>query len=691
MKKRSIVSALLIIALLLSAMGALGFAQTPDNAQGYVPDQILVKFLPGTPEKIKSDIHGRLGGSVVGVIPGIDVQVVKIPKNKVDEKVRAYLAEASIRFAEPDYIVKAILTPNDAYFANQWGMVKIQAPEAWGITQGSSDVKVAILDTGIDQNHEDLAAKIVANKNFTTSTTVDDKYGHGTHVAGIAAAITNNSRGVAGAGFNSSLMNVKVLGDNGSGYYSWIANGIIWAADNGAKVINLSLGGTSGSSTLESAVNYAWGKGAVLVAAAGNDNTASPLYPAYYTNVVAVAATDQDDGKASFSNYGSWVDIAAPGVDIFSTLPNHTNRIGILNYGSLSGTSMATPHVAGVAALVWASEHGTDNSSVRNRIEGTADASGTIWSVYGIKRINAYNAVATSSPNAAPVANDDTYAVDEDTALIVAAPGVLGDDTDADGDLLTTVLVSATTHGTLTLNADGSFAYTPAANYNGPDSFTYKAYDGRAYSNEATVSLTVNAVNDTPVAYDDNAATDQDTPVTINVLANDSDIDGDALTVTNLTQPASGVATINADQTVTYTPNTGFVGNDTFTYTANDGKVDSNFATVSITVQEPAPPAPTAVVSITMSKQVVSKWWRATALVTVTSSGSPLDGATVYGEWSGVYSAQVSGTTASDGTVSFKTGFIRQSGTATFTVTRIVKNGQEYILSGETSDSISGP
>ena len=691
MKKRSIVSALLIIALLLSAMGALGFAQTPDNAQGYVPDQILVKFLPGTPEKIKSDIHGRLGGSVVGVIPGIDVQVVKIPKNKVDEKVRAYLAEASIRFAEPDYIVKAILTPNDAYFANQWGMVKIQAPEAWGITQGSSDVKVAILDTGIDQNHEDLAAKIVANKNFTTSTTVDDKYGHGTHVAGIAAAITNNSRGVAGAGFNSSLMNVKVLGDNGSGYYSWIANGIIWAADNGAKVINLSLGGTSGSSTLESAVNYAWGKGAVLVAAAGNDNTASPLYPAYYTNVVAVAATDQDDGKASFSNYGSWVDIAAPGVDIFSTLPNHTNRIGILNYGSLSGTSMATPHVAGVAALVWASEHGTDNSSVRNRIEGTADASGTIWSVYGIKRINAYNAVATSSPNAAPVANDDTYAVDEDTALIVAAPGVLGDDTDADGDLLTTVLVSATTHGTLTLNADGSFAYTPAANYNGPDSFTYKAYDGRAYSNEATVSLTVNAVNDTPVAYDDNAATDQDTPVTINVLANDSDIDGDALTVTNLTQPASGVATINADQTVTYTPNTGFVGNDTFTYTANDGKVDSNFATVSITVQEPAPPAPTAVVSITMSKQVVSKWWRATALVTVTSSGSPLDGATLYGKWSGVYSAQVSGTTASDGTVSFKTGFIRQSGTATFTVTRIVKNGQEYTLSGETSDSISGP
>jgi hypothetical protein len=138
---------------------------------------------------------------------------------------------------------------------------------------------------------------------------------------------------------------------------------------------------------------------------------------------------------------------------------------------------------------------------------------------------------------------------------------------------------------------------------------------------------------------------------------------------------------------VTYTPNPGFVGTDTFTYTANDGMVDSNVATVTITVQKAA----TAEVSITMSKQVVSRWWRATAAVTVTSSGSPLAGATVYGQWSGVYGSQVSGTTASDGTVSFKTGFIRQSGTATFTVTKIVKNGQEYTLSAETFDSISGP
>lgn len=394
MKKWLIIVALVATALLLGLTGGLVLAQPPDNSQGHAPDQILVKFLPGEAEDIKAAVHQWHGGRVVGVIPGIDVQVVKIPENKVREKVEAYKGEASIEFAEPDYIAEAIFIPSDLYFGKQWGMVKIQAPDAWDITQGSFEVKVAICDTGIDQNHEDLLGKIVANKNFTLSRTVDDLYGHGTHVAGIAAAVTNNGRGVAGVGFNSSLMNVKVLGDTGTGYYSWVASGIIWAADNGAKVINLSLGGTSSSTTLEGAVNYAWGKGCVIVAAAGNSNTSVPLYPAYYANCIAVAATDQNDAKASFSNYGTlWVDIAAPGVDIFSTMPNHRNRIGILNYGYLSGTSMSAPHVAGVAAIVWTTGYDTNAYSVRSRVEDTADKAGTMWSTYGIKRVNAFNAV----------------------------------------------------------------------------------------------------------------------------------------------------------------------------------------------------------------------------------------------------------------------------------------------------------
>ena len=405
MKKQLILIIGFIIVLLVSGVSGLAMAQPPDdawgpdNTWGHAPDQILVKFLPGTPEKVKANIHQRQGGRVVDIIQGIDVHVIRIPEDPEDKvgekavrkKIKAYQGETGVEFVEPDFIAKAIFTPNDPSFGKQWGMVKIQAPEAWNITQGSSVVKIAILDTGIDQNHEDLAAKIVVNKNFTRNPTVDDKYGHGTHVAGIAAAITNNGKGVAGVGFNSKLMNVKVLSDTGTGYYSWIANGIIWAANNGAKVINLSLGGSSSSDTLKNAVNYAWNKGCVLVAAAGNDNTSAPLYPAYYDNCIAVAATDQNDTKASFSNYGVWVDVAAPGVSIYSTMPNHRNQIGILNYGVLSGTSMSTPHVTGMAALIFAAKTGWTNTEVRTRITSSIDSTSGFTTTIG--RVNAFKAV----------------------------------------------------------------------------------------------------------------------------------------------------------------------------------------------------------------------------------------------------------------------------------------------------------
>lgn len=190
-------------------------------------------------------------------------------------------------------------------------------------------------------------------------------------------------------------MNGKVLRDDGAGYYSWIANGIIWSADNGAKVINMSLGGSSRSRTLESAVNYAWNKGVVLTGAAGNSGNQSKTYPGAYKNVIAVAATNNKDQKASFSSYGAkWVDVAAPGVNIFSTFPNHPYTINkSLNYDFGSGTSMATPMTSAAAALIWATDYGTSASSVRSRLESTADkipGTGTYWSA---GRVNAAAAV----------------------------------------------------------------------------------------------------------------------------------------------------------------------------------------------------------------------------------------------------------------------------------------------------------
>jgi len=389
----------------VSAVGAVGPSGAAEPRPGaFALGRILVKFRPGAAAGERAEVHRALGGRVLEEIAAIGVEVVSVPAGAELALVAAYARNPLVEYAELDHVAYAVGEPNDPYFDRQWGLsngndADIDAPEAWDLTRGSDSVLIAILDTGIDQDHEDLAGKLAGSKNFTRSRTVDDRYGHGTHVAGVAAAATNNGKGVAGVGYDSRLLNVKVLDDTGSGYYSWIAKGITWAADNGGKVINMSLGGSAQSRMLEEAVNYAWGKGVVLVAAAGNGGSSDPLYPAYYENCIAVAATDSSDQKASWSSYGAWVDVAAPGVSIFSTVPNHTSTLfGRVEppYAYGSGTSMATPHVAGVAALVWATSYGTSNASVRYQIEMTADkiaGTGTYWR-YG--RVNACRAVGGS-------------------------------------------------------------------------------------------------------------------------------------------------------------------------------------------------------------------------------------------------------------------------------------------------------
>lgn len=390
----------LIVALTVLPASAVIDPEKPLAQPGANSKQVLVKFKKGISEPSKHRINLKHGFEAVDEIPQLGIQVVRATKGTAKDKLREYQSESSVEYVELDHEIEAFETPNDTYFSRQWGMVKVSAPSAWDDSKGSATVKIAVLDTGVDQNHPDLAAKIVANKNFTSARSVDDLYGHGTHVAGIAAAITGNKSGVAGGSYSCALMNGKVLNDSGSGYTSWVASGIIWAADNGAKVINLSLGSAYPSTTLESAINYAWSKGAVIVAAAGNSGSSSQEYPAAYVNCIAVAATDQNDNKASFSTFGSWVDVAAPGVGIFSTVPNHKYKlrssIGAYNYGSMSGTSMAAPHVAGLAGLVWTTPYGTSNVNVRDRIESTADTNtaGNTYSYYGLERINYDRAVS---------------------------------------------------------------------------------------------------------------------------------------------------------------------------------------------------------------------------------------------------------------------------------------------------------
>jgi thermitase len=236
------------------------------------------------------------------------------------------------------------LTIDDPYFDRQWPLGKINLP-ALDRFETEETVLVAILDTGIDRNHEDLKGKVVGEINFSDSSTCNDLNGHGTFIAGIIAANINNGAGIAGIAPNARLLNVKIADDNGYCRGSDLAMGIVWAANYGAKVINVSIELDFSFPKLKQAVNYAWEKGAVILAATSNYSI-EPVYPAYYENCIAIAATDKYDQDDFSFEYGDWVDIAAPGTTVYSTLPN--NR-----YAFESGTSFAVAHTSGLAALLF--------------------------------------------------------------------------------------------------------------------------------------------------------------------------------------------------------------------------------------------------------------------------------------------------------------------------------------------------
>lgn len=234
--------------------------------------------------------------------------------------------------------------PDDQFLTLQWAIESIEVSALWVLTTGSSDIIVAVLDTGIDKNHQDLAGQVIAEANFTTSATASDINGHGTHIAGIIAA-KSNQLGVVGVAPDVKLINAKVADDRGRCQVHNLAEGIIWAVDMGADIINISIQIKESSPELEEAINYAWNSGAIIVAAAGNNGSQSAVYPAAYENVIAVSATNENGGLAPLSNYGEWVDIAAPGYQIYSALPGN-------EYGYETGTSFAAGYVSGIAALL---------------------------------------------------------------------------------------------------------------------------------------------------------------------------------------------------------------------------------------------------------------------------------------------------------------------------------------------------
>jgi len=424
-------SLFLIVFLMLS----LGFAfaadlkpfDTTEGKPAIVPDEIIVKFDSSVTDAKKDKI--KAGYGLEKKKDSYKKGAFVVYKHRNPRAILSQLKnEAGVLYAEQNGYVYADMPPNDPlYGPYQWNMTRIGMEDAWDVSTGNGAI-VAIIDTGVKQSLEDLAnTSFIAGYDFVNNDAdPTDDAGHGSHVCGTVAQSTNNNIGVTGIAYNSTIMPVKVLNSKGSGTWDQVADGILYAADHGAAIINMSLGGTVSSVTLEDAVNYAWNHDVVVVCAAGNDGLSSPHYPAYYANSIAVSATNYLDEKASYSNYGSWVDMSAPGGDSNDyngdgysegVLQNTFSRRSGDGYYFYSGTSMASPHVAGVAALVKACNPSLTNARIRNILETTAEDIGDpgFDEYFGYGIVDALAAaLQASGGNLLPVA-DFIYSVNDVT------------------------------------------------------------------------------------------------------------------------------------------------------------------------------------------------------------------------------------------------------------------------------------
>jgi len=390
-----------ILSVLLFLITSTAFAAGP-----FVKGELLIQqTVKATKANIDKAIRAS-GGSILDEIPQIRVKRIRVPEKNF-AKVKAALAKnPNFTFVEENFLAREMIAPNDPRYPSQWHHTKIITPSAWETSIGSVAIPIAILDSGIDSDHPDLAAKLMPGYNFVArNNDTHDARGHGTAVAGSAGAIGDNAEGVAGIAWNNPLMPLVVSDSTGYSSYSNISSAIIYAVDHGAKIINISIAGSSSSSTLNNAVNYAWDHGVLVFAAAANYNTSARYYPAACTNAVAVAATDMADNKASFSNYGDWIDLTAPGVSILTT-----NNGG--GYGSWSGTSFSSPITAGLAALIWSANPQLTHQEILQILKSTAvdlGASG-FDSTFGHGRINAYSAMMEAM-NFQPVTDTEAPSV----------------------------------------------------------------------------------------------------------------------------------------------------------------------------------------------------------------------------------------------------------------------------------------
>ncbi|MBS4200622.1 S8 family serine peptidase [Bacillus sp. FJAT-49732] len=367
-----------------------------DEKRDYDKDELVIKFKSSITTSQKQKILQSFSGTETSSLADGKFSLVTFQDERDPIKIaEELLKHKEVEFVEPNYKVKTEYTPSDPNYKNQWYLKKIQMPKAWDITKGSSQITVAVIDSGVQINHPDLKGKIVFPYNVVTRGKNFTPDAHGTHVAGIIAASMNKT-GVAGIAPNVKIMPINVFKGENADMYD-VAVAVVYAADHGANVINMSLGSESYSYVLDYAAEYAKSEGVVLIAAAGNSDSYWETYPAALPSVLGISATNKNDNITDFSNYGTYIDLAAPGQDIYSTYTGSS-------YKNMSGTSMASPVVSGVAALILSKNPLLSADQVYNILKNSSvDLGSKGWDhFYGYGRVDAYKALQKTS---APISN----------------------------------------------------------------------------------------------------------------------------------------------------------------------------------------------------------------------------------------------------------------------------------------------